>query len=1344
MRCHPWLPAAPLAVAGSVIILCLAGCPNEPVDPLQLTQDTAGPGDSAAADEGTLPDAGTLDVEETADPGSPLDEGPTPDEGPPTLDIVEPDVGADDVGEETPDEGPEDIPETPDDGPASDEGPAPDEGAVPDEGPDPSELPCDPPLALDPAESFVLPFGLVTFKALGGTGEYRFEVNHNESRDIINVLTGAYLSGETQSSTDIIRLTDLGCQGEAFANVIVVEPMQVAPLAIEMDYLESFTYVVTGGSGQFTFQHKSGAEAGQVSTEGLYTAGSSDDQEVLRVTDVGTGETQDVTVSVIGGAEIIPTPLVIGIPEGASYVPDIAGGSGHFSLKAFSPSVISEGGVLHAGPPGEALVVVQDDFLQKKTLIKAVSVPALKADFPRSGDNSAQAEIAATGDIDGDGFEDVVLALWEADFAGVDSGAVYIYAGGPDGLEPEPVRIISGQERRDRFGISVQSADFDGDGLVDLAVGAYTADVGANDIGAVYIYGGVADGFFSQEPVRVLSGRFGGDQFGHSMAACDFNGDGAVDLAVAAVLGEDRDTSPQATNQGAVHVFINHPVGFLDEADMVVWGKELIDGKWEYDNDLRLGWFMAAGDVDGNGLCDLAVYSHQWRKGAGGNNDGIVFVYGGVAPSALGFGGLTVDPIRVVASQHDGDRSSNMGRHLALGDITGDGKAELLVGQWLHEKTLSGNNNHGAARIWMGGDWDLGTASEYETADSNDWLWEPGQNQDQCGWNMHAYDATGDGRNDVIVGCFNEEAEGGVTNSGAFVVFEGLEDALPDLTPVRVMSGFNGSDRFGQTTAVVGDLDADGIPDIFTFGGLVDDFGINVGRPYYVPGLPVPAPVDELPTTEHGGEAVPLDMPGTPAGASHGRGVAVVGDVNGDGFEDVVVGAPLADPVQQQVTAGQAFLYLGQADGTVAPEPAVVLSGHTGHSSGDQFGWDVAPAGDFDGDGTADFAVLARAEDRPGNWATNANYAPTEGCTGGSVNNPGAVYVYRGDPGGVVSTQPAFVYYGPQANQLMERLAGGFDADGDGFDDITIGVPSRDNGGTNNVGSFVLVHGRAADPDGKIVLICEATLEIFGLAANDALGRSVGRAGDLDGDGCDEFVGGANAEDLGQSNQGTVRVIYGWNRTNIKKSPCPKEPRMVLLHSGDTSAQAGWDVAGGLDVNGDGVPDLAVGGWDKRVNGTSFGAAWVVDGAYIASRPTTTDFTSDTKYPFADPTSLVNIRVEGTAVGERFGRGVHLMPNVHPEFGAGVVVGGPLGDLGGADRSGGARVYQWGQGGLQTVPVASLGGETYREAGMVGEAVGAGSIGNIPVLVVGGFDGSSIGLDQGSAYVLPFSLPPSP
>jgi hypothetical protein len=255
--------------------------------------------------------------------------------------------------------------------------------------------------------------------------------------------------------------------------------------------------------------------------------------------------------------------------------------------------------------------------------------------------------------------------------------------------------------------------------------------------------------------------------------------------------------------------------------------------------------------------------------------------------------------------------------------------------------------------------------------------------------------------------------------------------------------------------------------------------------------------------------------------------------------------------------------------------------------------------------------------------------------------------------------------------------------------------------------------------------------------------------GDIDDDGCAEMAIGAELEDLAQNNQGTVRILFGWNASNLPNSPCPSEPRMLVLHSGSTNARAGYSVDGGHDVDGDNVPDLVVGAPYKVTDGNSVGAAWLVPGAYLKTLtpgPVDDSVPVSVSYPLVDPAGTASLRVDGRAAGELFGTSVALVPQLHADGRAGILVGGPLGDAPGVEQAGGARVYRYLDAptalmgvGFDPIPVAIIGGETLRPRGRLGEYVSAGLIGSQPTIVMGGYDANALGLDEGAAYLLRFS-----
>ena len=228
-------------------------------------------------------------------------------------------------------------------------------------------------------------------------------------------------------------------------------------------------------------------------------------------------------------------------------------------------------------------------------------------------------------------------------------------------------RTLGKNEKGDLFGRVVASGDFNGDGLTDLAVGAPKEDVGiiANS-GAVFIYRGTE---FGLAPWKVLTQKgLGsneiGDQFGFSLAAGDFNGDGKDDLAVGAPY-EKPGTKPKS---GWVFVFKGTTQG---PKPWKAFGQKGI-GSDEKDD--RFGFSLAAGDFNGDGKDDLAVGAPFEKPGKKGKRSGWVYVFKGGSQgpkpwSSFGQKGLGKN-----------EKGDQFGRSLAAGDFNGDGRADLVVG----------------------------------------------------------------------------------------------------------------------------------------------------------------------------------------------------------------------------------------------------------------------------------------------------------------------------------------------------------------------------------------------------------------------------------------------------------------------------------------------------------------------------------------------------------------------------------------------------------------------------------------------------------------------------------------
>ena len=1174
---------------------------------------------------------------------------------------------------------------------------------------DPGPQPCDPPLAISPTEIHAVAVSLRSFSATGGTGAYEYDLAAAPSGALVNELSGAYLSGETTGVTDIVRVRDTACVGTSSTTVVVVEPLIVLPAGAEVPPLIEFEVQVARGSGSYAFAMQRSPSGASVSATGLYAAGAGVGEDIVRVTDSLSGETVDVKVNVVAGSEVGSIPAEVHVPVGSPYALRIRGGSGAYAIETTNPTIDLVDGIVMSLVPGSTSFLIEDTLTGQFGEAFVTFVVPQTLTSTRGGDVSLAAIVRGPGDLDGDTYPEAIVGVAEADLTGLDAGAVYVYRGTATGLEAEPAMILGGSGRGDGFGSAIEVADVDGDGLKDLIVGAPAADVNAVDSGGVYVYRGVRGGLFETTRSRTLGGRSGGAGFGSSVAACDFNGDGRIDLAIAAPNGEDLGVRNVRQDQGAVYLFLNYEgTGFLSNADQNFYGAlPRGDGTFIGTAGLRLGQAIAAGDVDGDGACDLAASSVAYD-----GNDGFVYVYRGVAG---GLGGLTPEPLAAWADLDDGE--GRAGATLALGDITGDGRAEIAIGQ------PAADGGGGAVHVFLGRSFSGDAITAFNPLTFADWTYTATAGAG-AGSSIAIGDVTGEGNADLIIGAPVGETLGGVVDAGKLVIFAGLSGPLPALTPDREIGGTRRGERFGTAAAVIGDPNRDRVRDLAVFAATASDFGPAVGAPYFVSGNPAHT-------------AARLDMPGAPSGAQVGTGLDIVGDVNGDGEADLVTGAPQAHLRTRGLRTGAAYLYLGSPNG-FATQPAVEFIDHAELSSGDAFGATVTRLSDFDGDGVDDFAVVAPFDDQPAEYA--AHHRPIGNCRARAVSNSGAVFIFRGERNGLPSTTPAFIYWGDQADARIATAAGGFDFNGDGLGDIAVGIPDHNRGNRSNAGRVVILFGRAPDPTGTAI-ICQPNFSFMGLTEDDRFGQSVAALGDIDADGCDEVAAGAPNENLGAIAQGSVRVFFGFGGPR-----CSSQASLVAFVSGQADARAGESLAGGDDVDGDGLPDMVVGAPRAAVAGDSVGAIWVVPGDYILSASAITvrdDIPPSATQPFANPATQGVFRANGSTSGEGFGTSVALVAGASGAGAAGIAVGSPQADFPGVPLAGGVVIFRYNRTdtvleplGIASRPIAAFAGETDRAGGRMGTRVVSGLLGGQVVLGIGGPRSSGGAIDQGAVYIM--------
>lgn len=457
----------------------------------------------------------------------------------------------------------------------------------------------------------------------------------------------------------------------------------------------------------------------------------------------------------------------------------------------------------------------------------------------------------------------------------------------------------------DRF--SLASADFNGDGLDDLLIGAPKADGPLNsreDAGEAYVV------FGSASPDAVLDlahtdaqltvfGAAPGDNLGFTVAAGDVNGDGIADVLVGARFAA-RDGLPSVGK--AVVIFGGQALAgnvdtALDQQDVTVTGADTGD---------VLGIALGSGDVNGDGIDDLILGA---SGGDGPDNDrrdaGEVHV-------VLGSPGLPAE-IDLAASPADftvygpteGERLPN---RLATGDLDGDGRAELLLGSPFADPDEI-RKDAGALYIVAfreGGSADLAQGEGSGTVLG-------GSRKDQLGFNVAAGDFNGDGRDDILLGA--RDADGpndALNNSGeAHILLGDLPDEI-DLSrrgTDAVVLGADSGDSLGFTVAS-GDVNGDGLADILVAAPIADSCGNDrpeAGEAFVILGG------NELPVeTFVGAGTANLSFYGRDEGDELGFSMAA-GDFNGDGLDDVILGALLADgPDNDRPDAGEIYVIFSQ------------------------------------------------------------------------------------------------------------------------------------------------------------------------------------------------------------------------------------------------------------------------------------------------------------------------------------------------------------------------------------------------------------------------------------------------
>lgn len=801
------------------------------------------------------------------------------------------------------------------------------------------------------------------------------------------------------------------------------------------------------------------------------------------------------------------------------------------------------------------------------------TTPASIAESNQAGASMGYS-VATAGDVNGDGYSDIIAGAYLYTNGQSFEGAAYVFHGTPSGINTSPAVILESNQASAGMGISVSSAgDVNGDGYSDVIVGAYAYDNGETDEGVAFVYHGSASGI-NATPAALLESNQATSLFGRSVASAgDVNGDGYSDVIVGALNYDNGEA-----DEGAAFIFYGSASGINTTPAALL------------ESNQASSWFSysvaSAGDVNGDGYSDVIVGANDFDNGQ--TNEGVAFIYHGSST------GINTSPTAMLESNQI---SAEMGIVSSAGDVNGDGYADVIVGAYFYD---NGETNEGAVFVYSG------SASGINSIPIA--MMESNQANAGMGFDVSsAGDVNGDGYSDVVAGAYGYA--NGQSQEGAAFVFHGSAAGVSTVPNSIREDADQGQAWFGYSVANAGDVNGDGYSDVIIGAwGYSDGINNGEGRAFVYHGSPT------------GISAIPNSTPddADQADAWFGYSVAGAGDVNGDGYSDVIIGAfNYSDGIYN--SEGRAFVYHGSAAGLSASPNNTPDDADQANA---QFGNCVASAGDVNGDGYADVIIGAytykdgtnNAEGRafvyhgssiglsatPNSTPDDADQANVlfgnSVASAGDVNGDGYSDVIIGadgyNDGGNTDEGRAFVYYGSftglsaapngvldDADQAFSgfgaSVAGAGDVNGDGYSDVIVGALTFDDIGNDEGRAFVYYGsstGLSATPDST---------------PDDAdqsgcyFGQSVACAGDVNGDGYSDVIIGAGGYDVGPNiNAGGAFIYYG-SAAGLSASPAT-----ILSDSNEFGAFFGKSAACAGDVNGDGYSDVIAGAY---VNGGNIG-----------------------------------------------------------------------------------------------------------------------------------------------------------
>ncbi|MDQ3019082.1 MAG: integrin alpha [Bacteroidota bacterium] len=657
--------------------------------------------------------------------------------------------------------------------------------------------------------------------------------------------------------------------------------------------------------------------------------------------------------------------------------------------------------------------------------------------------------VSTAGDVNNDGYSDVIIG---SEIYSSSTGRAYIYFGGAAMNNTVDV-TMTGTAAFNYFGISVSDAgDVNGDGYSDVIVGAngYNSNTGR----AYIFYGGAA---MNNGADIILTGQAVDNYFGTSVSTSgDINRDGYSDVIAGA--------SGYNTSTGRAYIFYGGAL-MNNAADVIFTGETTATA---------FGYSVSeAGDINGDSYDDIIVgaYTHTSFTGKS-------YIYFGGAPMNNG-----ADVIL------NGESTFNrFGASVSTaGDINGDSYPDVIVGAWGYNSSIG--------RVYA-------FTNTMTGEDIPDVIATGEAANDNFGGSVSgAGDVNGDGYGDVIVGAYKYNSLTG----RAYIYYGGPStDNYPDV----IITGETTNNNFGVSVSGAGDVNGDGYDDVIA-GAY--EYNSATGRAYIYYGGPAMNNVADV------------TMTGETTNNNFGIAVSGAGDVNADGYSDVIVGADLYG-----ASTGRAYVYYG---GAIMNNVADVTM--TGEAPDNTFGkMSVSGAGDVNGDGYSEVIVGA------------SGYSTLKGRAylfyGGAAMNNTADVIITGEAIG---------------DNCGYSVSGAEDLNGDGYSDVIVGLP-----GYNSEAGRVYIY------FGSAVMNNVADVIMNGEANDDNFGFSVSDAGDVNSDGYPDVIIGAQRNN---SSRGKAYIYFGGNVMNSTAD--------IFMKGEGAGNYFGLTVSGAGDINNDGSSDLIVG-----------------------------------------------------------------------------------------------------------------------------------------------------------------------